>query len=91
MQWSEPVARVWVADEDVLPEIEWIVTIVGKKVGVGITREGEGGKGVKKERGGGGWRGRERGRERHYVCTYQQLRIVHHNGQSDCYNLSTYV
>ena len=38
MEWSQPVPRVGVADEDVLPDIERIVTIVGKKIGVGITR-----------------------------------------------------
>ena len=51
MQWGQPVARVGVANEDVLPEIEWIVTIVSKKIGVGIARERE----------------RERERERNYI------------------------
>ena len=39
MEWGQPVARVGVANEDVLPDVERIVAIVGKKKGVGITRE----------------------------------------------------
>ena len=50
MEWGEPVARVGVADEDVLPDVERIVAIVSKKKGVSITSERE--------------RERERGRER---------------------------
>ena len=51
MEGGQPVARVRVADEDVLPDVERIVAIVGKKKGVSITIERE------RERG----RGRERG------------------------------
>ena len=46
MQWSQPVARVWVTFEDILPEIEWIMMVVGKKMGVGIARD----KGGKREK-----------------------------------------
>ena len=55
MEWGQPVARVGVADEDVLPDVERIVTIVGKKIGVGITR---------------GRRRRERERERGITYLY---------------------
>ena len=58
MEWGQPVARVGVVDEDVLPDVERIVTIISKKIGVGITREREGERKTERER------GREKDRER---------------------------
>ena len=78
MEGGQPVARVGIADEDILPDVERIVAIVGKKKGVGITREREREGEGERERGREGGREKrdrekEREREREALHTYHTI------------------
>ncbi len=43
MEWEEPVPHSRVYSKHILPQIEWIVSVVGQQVGMGVPEEGGGG------------------------------------------------